>query len=167
MQDEERSTRPDSGGDVYPRPDPTRLTTEQLWREIAALKEIILFRVGSLKELHESKFTSVERQFADAKIALDAALQAAEKAVGKQTEAFADSIAKSETATTKQIDALGSWIDDVKGRLTKIEGMNLGARETTSTQQSTASSTVLIVMAVLAGLSFLTSVAAVIVALVK
>ncbi len=145
--------------------DPSVLTTQQLWREVAVLKELLNNRieavekavkvshddyvrvptdvqkyVGALERLHEEKFNSVEKQFkerdtrvyqtaTDTKLAVDAALQAAEKAVGK-----------SEASTVKQIDAqsllisntaksLDGKIDDVKDRLTRIEGQGMGRQE--------------------------------------
>ena len=104
--------------------------------------------VGHLREVHEEKFFSIQRQFVerdtrveqtarDTKVAVDAALQAAEKAVGKQNESFALSIAKSEAATTKQIDqqvlnlqttasGLDSKIIDVKDRITRLESQAVG-----------------------------------------
>ena len=185
--------------------DPTALTTQQLWREIASLKELMLTKIAAIdksigiahenevrrpteiekaivdvKILHDEKFRSVfkqyeerivftekitdannlltnekfngvEKQFKerdvrveqtakDTKVAVDAALQAAEKAVGKQNESFALSIAKSETATMKQIDQQGAIIgnatttldgkiNDVKERLTRIEGMSTGKKD--------------------------------------
>lgn len=76
---------PSSGVSV----DPTYLTTQQLWREIAALKELVFTRlaamdtaivvahddlvrvptdvqkqVGNLKDLHEEKFAGVKAEFA-------------------------------------------------------------------------------------------------------
>lgn len=94
-------------------------------------------RVSNLEQVHAEKFRSVDKQFDErdvraeqsalqVKIAVDAALQAAEKAVGK-----------SELVTVKQIDAQGSLIhtatgalrdqlDDVKDRVTRIEGQSLG-----------------------------------------
>jgi len=159
--------------DRRPIPDPTVLTTQQLQREVAALKEIIFTRldandkavqllhedvtrvptdtdkqIAHLKELHDEKFQSIENQFKERdvrmeqearnnKISLDAALQAAEKAVNKQNETFALSINKSENATNKQIDqqaalihtsnnALESKISDLKDRVTIIEGKSSG-----------------------------------------
>lgn len=172
--------------------DPSILTTQQLWREIASLKELVLTHIervdkavdvahadlvrvptevqkaiSGLKDVHEEKFTtfehrfsdrakfidqrlddnyriadekfnSVEKQFKerdtrveqtarDTKLAVDAALQAAEKAVSK-----------SETSTVKQIDqqaltitnanrSLDDKINDLKDRITRIEGQALGA----------------------------------------
>jgi hypothetical protein len=159
--------------DRRPIPDPTVLTTQQLQREVASLKEIIFTRldandkavqllhqdvtrvptdtdkqIAHLKELHNEKFISIENQFKERdvrmeqearnnKISLDAALQAAEKAVNKQNETFALSINKSENATNKQIDqqaalihtsnnALESKISDLKDRVTIIEGKSSG-----------------------------------------
>lgn len=153
--------------------DPSTLTTQQLWREILNLRELLETRitaieksievahedlvrvptdvqkqVGNLKSLHEEKFRSVETQFAerdtrteqkdrDTKIAIDAAFQSASTAV-----------AKSETVTSKQIDqigmliqtetrALAGQIDDLKQRVTRIEGMGVGAITAQTTQAVT------------------------------
>jgi hypothetical protein len=102
-----------------------------------------------LQRLHEEKFRSVAIQFVerdtrteqtsrDSKVAVDAALQAAKEAVGEQNKSSAMAIAKSEAATTKQIDQIGviiqtntagfnDKIDDIKSRLTIIEGKATGA----------------------------------------
>ena len=102
-----------------------------------------------LRSLHEEKIASIGVQFAErdtrteqtaagVKIALDAALQAAKEAVAEQNRSFALATGKSETATMKQIDALGLAIQtankglddkiaDMKDRLTRIEGMDLGS----------------------------------------
>ena len=175
--------------------DPTRLTTEQLYREIAALKEMVFTRLDGMDkavslfkdditrvptvldkeiehlkekvmerfdqsdkrfdgvmrqsvELVNEKFSGVQTQFKerdtrveqtakDTKIAVDAALQAAKELYGKQNEAFSASIAKSESATSKQIDqqgqliitstgALNDKVTDLKDRLTGIENRTLG-----------------------------------------
>lgn len=152
-----------------PVPDPTTLTTQQLIREIGAVREIIETRldgmdkaiellqkssdkfpefvkseVVTLFKLHQEKFESVQTQFQerdvrderssrDSKTAVDAALSAAKEAVGAQNASSALAIAKSETATDKRIDqqgtlianatkALDDKIDDLKERLTRIEG---------------------------------------------
>jgi hypothetical protein len=104
--------------------------------------------VGRLKDLHQEKFRSIETQFTerdtrteqtsrDSKVAVDAALQAAKEAVGEQNKSSALAIAKSEAATTKQIDsintliqsgnqALNDKIDDMKERITAFEGRSKG-----------------------------------------
>lgn len=135
---------------LRPVPDPTVLTTEQLHREIAALREFVLGEIRHVGEMNIEKFTAVGAQFesvndkfrdvamrtaeqkTDTKDALDAALQAAKDAVSLQTEASDKAIAKSEAATTKQIDALAVLVDksadattekivDLKSRLDKLE----------------------------------------------
>jgi ribosome-associated translation inhibitor RaiA len=224
-------------GDWRPRPDPTNLTTQQLIREIAALKEVVFTRldgmdraivvfndaitrsptdtdkqISHLKELHESrfsdqqketnlmrqvietrlngtdnaiillqgiagkipaqmdekikslekihdeKFTTVQVQFherdvrteqssKDGKVAIDAALQAAEKSVAKQNESFSLSVAKSEAATSKQIDQIMQLIqtsnagmndkfEDVKERLTRLEGSSAGRASSDTSHQT-------------------------------
>src|ERR1043165_1319156 len=152
-----------------PIPDPTLLTTQQLQREISALKEIIFTRldandkavqllhedvtrvptdtdkaIAHLRELHDERFESIEKQFSERDTrmtrelepnqpALEAALLSAEKAVNKQNENFALSIAKSENSTNKQMEqmatlihtsngALEGKISDLKDRDTIIEG---------------------------------------------
>ncbi len=104
--------------------------------------------ISHLRELHDEKFSSIDKQFAerdvrveqtarDTKVAVDAALQAAKEATGEANKAFALSIAKSEAATSKNIDqqgtliasstaALDSKITDVKDRLTRLESGALG-----------------------------------------
>ena len=142
---------------LIPRPDPSVLTTEQLRGAIAALREILEARlngmdkaiavhqqevdkrvegqansgerlVQTLREVHDEKFKSVDRQMVDKdvsiatrfqerdtrsereardnKIAVDAAFAAAKEAVAEQNKSSALAISKSEAATTKQIDQL-------------------------------------------------------------
>lgn len=110
----------------------------------SGLQATLMMNINRLQELHEEKFRSISVQFAerdtrteqtsrDSKVAVDAALQAAKEAVGEQNKSSALAIAKSETATTKQIDqqslqiatatgALNDKIDDIKDRITAIEG---------------------------------------------
>lgn len=186
-------------------PDPSVLTTQQLWREVASLKELTFSRmsaiekaievahadlvrvptdvqkaVSGLEALHNQRFdamgiryldrvayiskqlediehltaerfNAVSKQFderdkraelllATSAKAVDAALAAAKQAVDKQNEAFQLSIAKSEAATTKQIDGMQSTIaslthafddkiNDLKDRITRNEGSDLGKKE--------------------------------------
>ena len=118
--------------------------------------------VDTLKTLHNEKFGSIQVQFIerdvrteqtsrDSKVAVDAALQAAKEAVEKQNTSSALAIAKSESATTKQIDTQGilittattslneridaasatmnSKIDDLKDRMNRIEGGASGGHQ--------------------------------------
>ena len=107
--------------------------------------------IGELHSKHEQMFRNIEVQFAerdtrteqtakDSKVAVDAALQAAKEAVGEQNKSSAAAIQKSEASTTKQIDGIISLIqangqgvtdkiDDIKSRLTIIEGKALGGSD--------------------------------------
>jgi hypothetical protein len=140
----------------------TRVPT-QLDKEIGQLKLLVWERFAYTDE----KFAGVTTQFRErdirveqtakaSKEALDAALQAAEKAVGKQNEASSLSIAKSEAATNKQIDQLGELIktygistsdkiDDLKERLLRFEGSDEGGKlaRTSRREQTTSSATVI------------------------
>jgi len=139
-------------------------------------------KILSLARVHEEKFDSIRQQFIerdvrteqtarDSKVAVDAALQAAKEAVGEQNKSSALSIAKSETATMKQIDQLGvlvqtatraleDKIGDIKDRLTRIEGKGEG--QTVQTHSSQAS-----VHLVLSGLALLVSLAMAILVVVR
>lgn len=123
--------------------------------------------VGTLEALDNEKFVSIEKQFKerdvrveqtarDTKTAVDAALAAQEKAVGKQNESFSLATAKSETAITKQIDQLGvllgnatkgleDKINDVKDRLTRLEGSDYGAESSKLSQRSSTNSIIALI----------------------
>jgi hypothetical protein len=137
--------------DTRPVPDPTLLTTQQLIREIGALRDLFTVELTAARELTDERFAAVQMQFrerdvrnehavASTKVSVDTALQAAKEAVGAQNLASAQAIAKAEAATTKQIDALATLIsaqakatdekiDDVKSRITAIESQKIGVQE--------------------------------------
>jgi hypothetical protein len=107
--------------------------------------------IAEMYASHGEKFHSIQTQFTerdirteqtarDSKVAVDAALQAAKEAVGEQNKSSALAIAKSETSTTKQIDQISvlidntrksfdDKIDDIKQRLTSMEGMRKGGSD--------------------------------------
>jgi|SRR6476660_4730807 len=118
--------------------------------KITGLRSVHDERFAAFNDATTEKFKSIETQFAErdvrteqaagaVKIAVDAALQAQKEAVGEQNKSSATAIAKSESATTKQIDQLSILIQsntkafddkigDVKDRLTRIEGTGQGGR---------------------------------------
>lgn len=138
-------------------------------------------KIESLEKVHGEKFSSIQVQFAerdtrteqtakDSKVAVDAALQAAKELVAQQNTSNSLAMSKNETATTKQIDQLGlliqttarasdEKIDDIKERLTRIEGMGVGAitAQTTQavakTQDQAVSSYIVAIIAVLVGVA--------------
>lgn len=78
-------------------------------------------KVANLEAVTTERFRSVEQQFRerdvrteqtsrDAKTAVDAALQAAKEAVGKQNDSFTLATSKSEGQFTKQIDQIGELL---------------------------------------------------------
>jgi type VI protein secretion system component VasA len=143
-------------------------------KAIQHLREVFEERNETIRE----KFSGVQVQFKErdvrveqtaraSKEALDAALQAAKEAVGKQNDSFVTSIAKSEGATSKQIEQLGvqintmtgansAKVDDLKERIQRLEGEDRGSKavqidRTRSTQNSIA----IVGLIVFGGLSFL------------
>jgi hypothetical protein len=113
-------------------------------KELLNVKDFLIEKFNTVQE----QFRSVQTQFIerderglqtarDSKVAIDAALSAQEKAVGKQTDSFTLSINKSEAATAKSIDQLGEMVNsnfkalddkisDAKERLTRLEGLGVG-----------------------------------------
>lgn len=121
-------------------------------KQVSGLKQLIYERIERVEE----RFKSITIQFAEqekrqeqasrnASTAVEAALQAAKDAVNAQNTSNSLAIAKSEAATAKSIDTiqlliqtaiatLDGKIDDVKERLTRIEGQATG--ETTAQRLS-------------------------------
>ena len=116
--------------------------------KIKALKEVHDQKFDALEATHAEKFSSIQTQFKerdvrteqsskDSKVAVDAALQAAKELGNEQNKSAASAIAKSETATTKQIDQLvgliqtmtkgfETSISDLKDRINRSEGKGVG-----------------------------------------
>lgn len=140
-----------------PIPDPTLLTTQALVREIASLRELLETQVAALEDVEDQKFYKVEQQFElverqrveqkkDTKDAVDAALTAQKEAVREQTAASERAIAKSEAATSKQLDqlsvtfvteaaALRRELGEMKERVLTIEQLKIGGKEATTEQR--------------------------------
>lgn len=118
---------------IRPDPDPTLLTTENLRREIANLKELqetrlsaskadtialhdlLLAKIEVLSSVTAQQFEGIAIQFAERdkrteqlsladKTAIAAALQAQKEAAGAQNESNAASVTKQEAAFTKLLD---------------------------------------------------------------
>lgn len=116
---------------VVAHDDLVRVPTD-VQKAVGALKEVL----QETFKIHAEKFESVQRQFEErdtrasqiadlSQKALDAALLTAEKAVGKQSEAFSAATAKSEAAATKQIDAIGTQMTSAtKTTDDKFAGVN-------------------------------------------
>jgi hypothetical protein len=140
-----------------PDPDPTLLTTEQLLRSIASLREeskqwvdalqlLLEAKIAGKDNFYSEKFDSIQTQFKErdirtdqtasqVKLAVDAALQAQKEAAGEQAKSFSAATSKSETAMNKQIEGLDGKITDVKDRLNRIEAVNAGMTYTRSDSQ--------------------------------
>jgi hypothetical protein len=137
-------------------------------------------KIMALQGIHDEKFHSIAVQFTerdarteqtsrDSKVAVDAALQAAKEAVAEQNRSSALAIAKSETATVKQIDqqglliqtatkALDDKIDDIKERLTRIEGKGEGVSVAATSHLGTSNYWVAIIGLVIGSLIGITGI---------
>lgn len=133
-----------------PVPDPTSLTTEQLHREISSVRELIEARFDSVDKLLTEKFYGVGQKFdlvekqrveqkSDTQSAVGAALIAQKESVREQTIASERAIAKSETATMKQleqlqvnfttaVEGLRREIGDLKDRVAEVDAKISGVQ---------------------------------------
>jgi hypothetical protein len=95
-------------------------------------------KIDGLRDVSEEKFVSIQTQFRERDVAVKAALDAAEKAVGKQNESFVAATAKSDQLTGKQMEQMSvqmqndgrgkdDKINDLKDRVTRIEGRDTGS----------------------------------------
>ena len=123
--------------DWIPRPDPSKLTTEQLYREIASLKEVIFTRLDGADQalelstshlrdhpgLIEKAVQHLEDKLGARMNGMDAIrnekfagiqmqFQAARDAAEQHNRAAAEAISKSDASTEKQIDALGNLFNN-------------------------------------------------------
>lgn len=159
--------------------------------EAAKIAPMIDEKIDALRSVANEKFSSVANQFrerdertaqaaANVSTAITAALQAAEKAVGKQQEAADKSIAKSETSFDKRIEQMSETIkigfkgmddklNDQKDRTTRLESEKRGAVEKVVETQAAANTSSLgtIAAAVGGGLVAGGGVAAIVAALMR
>jgi len=116
--------------DWRPVPDPTVLTTQQLMRELGALKEIMTTRmdgydraiallqafadrqptIAEVVAKQEEKFNAVQMQLHERDIRFDRAAVDTRTAVDAAFSAAKEAVNKSETNFTKQLDAIGLLI---------------------------------------------------------
>lgn len=124
--------------------DPTPLTTQQILREIASLKELFETRLDAmdkailllqqftdrqptttavaqsvecLRDLHDEKFNSIASRFNERDIRAEKMFSERKTAGEIAFTAYKDASDKSETFFTKQIDAMDAKITDLKERM--------------------------------------------------
>jgi len=109
-----------------PIPDPTLLTTEALTREIAGLKELLFQKIDAQRDVQNEKFTAIQTQFKERDTRSDQTAKDNKSAIDAAFNAAKEAVSKSEGTTVKQIDQFDGKINDVKDRLTRIEGKGAG-----------------------------------------
>ena len=129
--------------DRLPRPDPTRLTTDQLIREIGALK-------STLEAKFDGRIDVLKTRMDGNDTALVAALQAAKELVGVNNQFATKAIDQQGSAFKASLDSTTATIADVKDRLTRIEGRTSGSGATVATTVAIAAAGAAVFMAVLA-----------------
>lgn len=120
-------------GDSRPIPDPTILTTEQLHREIGALRELVETRLDGLAALSNERLRALEQRMTSdkttAETAVNAALAAQKEAASKSEEQTAKLLDQLRLTFTVGFDELRRGFDDLKGRVGTIESVKTGGRE--------------------------------------
>jgi hypothetical protein len=113
-----------------PVPDPTKLTTDAVSAAKIELKELFDTKLDSLRSELVDFEELVKEKFVGRDTALAAALKAAQELVKQQNDTNAVAADKAEKYTTKQLDALGLRVDDLKeriGELTRKDWTTVGA----------------------------------------
>ena len=170
---------PQSG--LVPVPDPTTLTNELVSKAVesavqrlearldgadkltnerikALIETVNVFKI-SINERFQLGDVQTEKAARDVKSAVDAAFAAAKEAVGEQNKSNALSIAKSEVATTKQIDQLtenlrlsvkttDDKIGDLKDRILAMEARHGQSKDSGAFNLALAAVLVAVVSAV-------------------
>ena len=141
-------------------------------KQISHLRELVMSLLSKVEEVTAEKFASIAIQFVQRDVAVAAALQAAEKAVGAQNIANTQAISKSEVGTAKQMDELSrliqtmtgtldSKISDIKDRVAAVENKAIGGSEQRETRRSDQGSLVQVVSTIIAMVAIVVSVVAV------
>jgi hypothetical protein len=124
-----------------PVPDPTKLTTEQLRRELdimaaelrresEANRALLMGDILHLRELHAERFDAIDMRFHERDVRFDqekdarkeaiaAALLAQKELIDQQTVSNALATGKSEAGFTKQIDQIGLLLDGMEKSITE------------------------------------------------
>jgi hypothetical protein len=163
-----------------------RLRQEQI-REMAVEREFILSKLANVADVGRERFSAIDNRFVErdvraeqaaqeSRISLAAALAAQKEAVAEQNKANTAAIAKSETATVKQIDAVVSALaastktldDKIAGLMTRIdrgEGGSLSLQQART--QSNWSTGVILAVAVSVGTALVSLATTVVIAIVN
>jgi hypothetical protein len=122
-----------AAGGSRPVPDPTVLTTQALYREVNALKELLLTELSCLKREVAQRFVAVEQQRVeqkrDTKDAVDSALSAQREAITKSETSTKEQLGQLTVNFATGIKAVTDGLNDLKERVGKIESLKQGAVE--------------------------------------
>jgi hypothetical protein len=187
-------------GDIKPIPDPSRLTTEQLYREIAALRDVVETRLTAMDlavtlaredynrqptaieraishlrdqlgarldgmdKIRDLRFAAVVDQFKERDHRVEAALSGTQELAAQHNATSAIAITKSEGNTIKQLDQImvqiatqdkahAGLFADIKERLYRIEGKELGKTDTEKSHRDNTSLYIALAVAIVSFLS--------------
>lgn len=127
---------------------------------IQHLKDMLGARMNGMDVLREQKFSEVQMQFRERDLQVTAALNAAKELASQINSSSEMAITKSEAAFIKQFDSLRTIIDnqdkaddvkfaDMKDRLNRIEGRDLGKIDTERSHRDNTSLYIAILAAII------------------
>lgn len=109
-------------GPRLPVPDPTERTVEQLLRELAGLKELLLAHINGLSE-------KIALQARERNAYVDSAFQAAKEAAAKSEASTIKLLDQVQTILSTVKEATDERIGTLERRLTLIEGRSIGTEK--------------------------------------
>lgn len=138
------------------------------WRDDVAvrIRAELDDKIAHLKSIHDKDLETVHHQFRErdarfdreaqnAKDALAVALTSAEKQVALQTQADALAAQKIETSFSKQLDAIGIRVDELKERIDRGEGHSSGTQTERTEHRLSQGAVVSLVIAAVASIGLI------------
>lgn len=120
--------------DRRPVPDPTLLTTQQLLREVAALRELYQGDIAALREVMDTKFESINDRFMASQALQDERFTSAKEAVDKtermaikQADQIQAILATTVSGINDKIDLLRASQSEVKVTQSEVKGQGMGS----------------------------------------
>lgn len=147
-----------------PVPDPTKLTTEALQREIAGLKELFFSALAGMKEATGARIARIDDDIARSEVLRNEKFTAVSQRIEllreHRLEQKGDSdraLARSEESMRASIDSSRRELSDLKDRVTSLESVRMGIKENTSNVYAMAGLLITFGLLAVGGLTYVVS----------
>ena len=111
---------------MSPGPGPAKLTTEQLFRELATLRDLLEREITHLRELNQEKFRSIAVQFSEREQNTQAKVQRNTDAIDANERLFARQIEQTGTRIDSITKNYDQRFSELKDRMARTEGGTSG-----------------------------------------